>query len=392
MYEVNLVYFQVFLDSGEAHITYSPTETSPPILAERIVEMGFPTNVRNVSPNVEVQERISPLLETVIHVDGMTCMSCVNNIESNISKIDGIDSIKVNLDQKKAFVRFNAMKLTNDVIADKINDMGFDAYVASKKSNALIAKIHVDGMTCQNCANNIEAYVKKKDGVDDIRVSLEDKEAFIIYKPELTNPVTLRDIINDMGFEATLPREASVDLEFDKLAKASVSGKEKEVVISIKGMVCMSCVRNIEGNISDKPGIISVKVSLEDENGRVKYDQNITSAEAVAELIDDMGFEAKVQSGQSSALAIPAVPTGGVTVSIKGMTCQSCVKTIEGKISEHPGVKSIKVSLENETGTIVYYPDKVTEQMLVDAIDDMGFDASLKGIVNHCFTIVSLCN
>ncbi len=30
-----------------------------------------------------------------IHIDGMTCQSCVKNIENTISKLNGIKSIKV---------------------------------------------------------------------------------------------------------------------------------------------------------------------------------------------------------------------------------------------------------------------------------------------------------
>ncbi|XP_045204361.2 LOW QUALITY PROTEIN: copper-transporting ATPase 1-like [Mercenaria mercenaria] len=369
-----IVNIKVILDSSEALVTYSPTETSPPIIAESIDDMGFPSKVKAVTPLSENVGRIMPLLEATIHVDGMTCMSCVNNIQGNISKVDGIESIKVNLEEKQAFVRYNAVKLTPDVIAEKISDMGFDAYTR-RKSNSLIARIHVEGMTCQNCANTIESFVKKKEGVEEIRVSLQDKEAFIIYKPNITNPVALKDVINDMGFDATLPRESALDLEFDKLAKASIEAKEKETMIDIEGMVCMSCVKSIEGTISEKPGILQIRVSLEDKNGWVRYDPAVTNPESIAEMIDDMGFDAKV-----SASPVPSSveSTEAVTISIKGMTCQSCVKTIEGKISELKAVKSIKVSLENETGLIVYYPDRTTSQMLADAVDDMGFEASVK--------------
>lgn len=380
------------MDSGEAHVTYSPTETSPPIIAECIGDMGFPSKVKMVSPVVESVARISPLLETAIHVDGMTCMSCVRNIEENMSKVKGIESIKVNLEEKQAYVRYNAMKLTPDDIAEKISDMGFDAYM-SRKSNSLIARIHVEGMTCQNCANTIESFVKKKDGVEDIRVSLQDKEAFIIYKPSVTNPVTLKDIICDMGFEATLPRESALDLEFDGLAKASIEAKEKETMIDIEGMVCMSCVKNIEGTVSEKPGILQIRVSLEDKNGWVRYNPSVTNPEEIARMIDDMGFDSKV-----SKTAVPSAveSTEAVTVGIKGMTCQSCVKTIQDKISDHPGVKSIKVSLENESGLIVYYPTRTTPKMLADAIDDMGFEASVKGkwllhvLSNYCYIKLDL--
>lgn len=376
----------MFLEPGEAHITYSPTETSPPILAEMIDDMGFPTQIKVVTPMMETEK--IPTLETIIHVDGMTCMSCVKNIEGNIGKVDGIDNIKVNLEEKKAFVRYNPLKLMPDFIAEKISDMGFDAYVASKKNNALIARIMVHGMTCQNCVNTIEAFVKKKDGVQFIRVSLEDKEAFIIYSPDQTNPASLRDIISDMGFEAFLPRENSVDVEFDRLAKASVVSKEKETVIDIKGMVCQSCVKNIEGNISGKPGVKWIKVSLEQSNGHVKYDPSVTTAEAVAEMIDDMGFDAKVASGGASTSGpangfLQIESTGTVTLTIKGMTCGSCVKNIEGNLSKHPGVKSIKVSLENESGVIVYFKGKASPQMLADAVDDMGFETSVKGTLMY---------
>lgn len=377
----------MFLESGEAHITYSPTETSPPILAEKIDDMGYHTQIRVVTPLSEMVEK-DPLLETVIHVDGMTCGSCVKNIEGNISKVDGIDTIKVNLEEKQAFVRYNPLKLMPDAIAEKISDMGFDAYVASKKNNALIARITVRGMTCQNCVNTIESFVKKKDGVQFIRVSLEDKEAFIIYSPDQTNPPALRDIISDMGFEASLPRENSVDVEFDKLAKASLSNSEKEVVIDIEGMVCQSCVKNIEGNISGKPGIKWIKVSLENNNSHVKFDPSVTNPEAVADMIDDMGFDAKVAyvyadgektTGSPANGFLQVESTGTVTLTIKGMTCGSCVKTIEGNLSKHPGVKSVKVSLENETGIVVYFKGKASPQMLADAVDDMGFEATIKG-------------
>lgn len=371
-----LFLFQVFLETGEAHVTYRPTETSPPIIAERIDDMGFPSKIKVVTPSPEITEPI-PRLETVIHVDGMTCQSCVKNIEGNISKVAGVDSIKVSLEKKQAYISYNPLKLTPEEIADKISDSGFDAYVESKKSNALIARIRVVGMTCQNCVNTIESFLMKKDGVQFIRVSLEDKEAFIIYSPDVTNPPTLRDIISDMGFTASLPRELSVDKGFDQLAKASAGSTMEECTISIEGMTCQSCVRNIESNVGGKPGIERIKVSLEERNGRVTYNPRQTSPEAIAEMIDDMGFEAKVAEGGKG---IPAAPnTATTTISIKGMTCNSCVKNIEGNLGKHPGVKSIVVSLENEIGTIVYFPDKTTPQMLAEVIDDMGFEAAVKG-------------
>lgn len=68
-------------------------------------------------------------------------------------------------------------------------------------------------MTCNSCVKNIEGVLGEKDGVQSIKVSLENKEAAIAFDPNKTNPIALRDAIDDMGFEASLPAE----VEFDPL-------------------------------------------------------------------------------------------------------------------------------------------------------------------------------
>ena len=71
----------------------------------------------------------------------------------------------------------------------------------------------------------------------------------------------------------------------------------------------------------------------------VSIDPQKTTPEKVRDHIDDMGFEATLvpldaAQGEESCV-----------VSIKGMTCNSCVKNIEGTIGEKPGVIAIKVSV-----------------------------------------------
>ncbi|XP_071124884.1 copper-transporting ATPase 1-like isoform X3 [Mytilus edulis] len=375
--EKGIYSLEVILEKKEAVIKYSPTEISPPIIAEKIDEMGFPARVKTVHP-ATTDIRVDNSENSVeISVKGMTCMSCVRNIESSISRVNGVNQISVSLENEKATVMYDTVKISPNQIAEAIDDMGFEANVI-KQQKSLITRITVEGMTCQSCVRNIESNIKTKAGVDEIRVSLADKEAFIIYNPDHTNPEVLREAIDDMGFDASLPRQSSVDKEFDRLAERSSTrsgGPESECEISIKGMTCKSCVRNIESNIKDKSGIISISVSLEKENGMVKYNKLVTTPERIADMIDDMGFDAKVAGDTGS-------DTETVTVDIKGMTCHSCVNNIEGNISKNPGVKSIKVSLADQNGVIEYLKNRVTPQMLCDAIDDMGFEASLPVIHN----------
>ncbi|XP_048243847.1 copper-transporting ATPase 1-like isoform X3 [Haliotis rufescens] len=373
--EKGVLDIKVILEEKEATIKYRPSETSPPYLAERIDIMGFEAKVKDIQGSAYSKGHNSS--EAVIDIVGMTCMSCVRTIENNLSKLDGIYHISVSLEKNCAEVEFDAQKLNASKISSEIDEMGFEAKVRHSSSRNLATRIHVEGMTCQSCVRHIESHIGKKSGVIEIRVSLADKEAFIIYDPKGSNPDKLRDEIDEMGFEASLPPPASVD-EFEAIASRKTSG-EAECVIDIDGMTCGSCVKNIESNISNKRGIKGIKVSLENKNGVVQYDPSVTDPGKIAAMIDDMGFGASVAESRGSSDEGLAT----VLINIRGMTCNSCVKTIEGKMAEHPGIKNVKVSLANQEGVFVYYLNKVTPGMLCAAVEDMGFEATAaEGLLN----------
>ncbi len=73
----------------------------------------------------------------------------------------------------------------------------------------------------------------------------------------------------------------------------------EHAVIDVGGMTCMSCVRNIEGKIGSEPGVVSVKVHLDEKRAQVAFDPAVTTAEYIAKEIDDMGFIAAVSPRQS---------------------------------------------------------------------------------------------
>lgn len=341
--------------------------------------MGFPSKVKSVHPSGTDPQYDDA--SAVISIKGMTCMSCVKNIEHNVKDVAGVKSISVSLEKGQGNVNFTPSVISGENIASIIDDMGFDARLET--TGDLVARIHVEGMTCQSCVKSIEGTVSTQSGVKDIKVSLADKEAFIIYDPRLTNPLTLADYIDNMGFEATLPRkkEQSLEAEFDKLANRGKSNADvpTKCTISIKGMTCNSCVKSIETNISGKPGVSSIKVILDKEIGLVEFDSGVTNADEIADIIDDMGFEAKVIPGENDT-EMSTKATSTTTINIRGMTCNSCVNTIEETLDKNPAVKATKVSLSDQTGHIEYFSNRTTPQLLCDVIDDMGFDAFLPGV------------
>lgn len=64
--------------------------------------------------------------QVTLNVQGMSCGHCVNAVESNVGKIDGVEQVKVNLESGKVDVLFDNKKVTVEKIKDTIDDQGYD--------------------------------------------------------------------------------------------------------------------------------------------------------------------------------------------------------------------------------------------------------------------------
>lgn len=197
-----------------------------------------------------------------------------------------------------------------------------------------------------------------------------------------TNSTTVRKTMEQQLPFTTAASENSQQLvELDTLGTMNnnYSNTHKEVRLPIIGMTCQSCVRNIEGNISDKPGIIKCKVLLEENAGYFTYDSTLTDPSKIAFDIDDMGFECSYEDTQAKENQTNTNEQGyqKCLVRVIGMTCQSCVKNIEGNIGTKEGIKNVKVSLEDKQAAVEFDANILTADKVAEMIDDMGFDASL---------------
>ncbi|XP_066401047.1 copper-transporting ATPase 2 isoform X3 [Molothrus aeneus] len=362
----------------------------------------------------------------VVNIVGMTCQSCVQSIEGRISKVKGILRIKVSLEQNNAVIKYRRSEISPEQICQEILDMGFDANIAEEKLTTAtvnlpslkeaVAKLRVEGMTCQSCVTNIEGKIRKLHGVAKIKVSLDNQEAIIAYHPYIIQPDDLKRHISDLGYDCTIksksaplklgaldlqrlqnanPRETPANFGSDGLDPLIPKmGSTATVTVQIEGMHCKSCVRNIEGNISDLPGIKSIKVSLEHKCAVVQYSPDLITLSAFQQAIESLppgNFKVSLLSeSEANKTASPSgtftynvirQPPQGTThvavIKIDGMTCNSCVRSIEGAVSQRQGVKNIAVSLAGSTGTIHYDPTVTSGEELRAAIEDMGFDASV---------------
>lgn len=286
----------------------------------------------------------SSLSFAVLSVEGMTCQSCVKNIEGFVgdkTEHPAVDSIVVSLPAKEARVFYDDSLTDATAIAAIIDDMGFDAAVKKSTSlgNLKLGTISVVGMTCGSCVKNITETVSETvSGVEGIRVSLERNDACVWYDPSVVELKRIVEAIDDMGFDAK------------DVTESSPTATEATATISITGMTCMSCVNNIQDFVSSQEGVLEIRVSLAEAQGNVRFRPEVITAETIRETIEDMGFDAvllstnEVSSGTPSPLlaSSSSTTTTMAAISAPALNVPSSGPASYGGVStSETGLKSV---------------------------------------------------
>ncbi|MBR5152967.1 MAG: heavy-metal-associated domain-containing protein [Clostridia bacterium] len=62
------------------------------------------------------------------------------------------------------------------------------------------------------------------------------------------------------------------------------------ILLWIDGMACNHCTSSVASALSGINGVENVNVSLEEKSATVMFDENKTTADALADVVDDLGF------------------------------------------------------------------------------------------------------
>uniref|UniRef100_A0A8C7FKF0 P-type Cu(+) transporter n=1 Tax=Oncorhynchus kisutch TaxID=8019 RepID=A0A8C7FKF0_ONCKI len=200
---------KVSLANHRGAFEYDPLLTQPEELREAIEDMGFDAFLPGDDPERGAAQCVkgapNTLAKCFIQIGGMTCASCVANIERNLKNEHGIYSVLVALMASKAEVRYNPEVMDPLKIAEYVRELGFTAsvmenYEGSDGSLELVVR----GMTCASCVHKIESSLMKENGIVYASVALATNKAHIKYDPEVTGPRDVIKLIENLGFEASL--------------------------------------------------------------------------------------------------------------------------------------------------------------------------------------------
>jgi len=161
-------------------------------------------------------------------ITGMTCANCALNIERNLKKLQGVENTSVNFASEQASVSFDPEQIQVDDLIKKIEDAGYG--IATAK-----VELPITGMTCTNCATNIERSLNKKvPGVVQASVNFASERASVEYLPNLTSVEEIIAAIRKAGFDAIPPDETGEDEDVEQRARrAEIAEQTRKFTVGL---------------------------------------------------------------------------------------------------------------------------------------------------------------
>ena len=129
------------------------------------------------------------------------------------------------------------------------------------------------------------------------------------------------------------------------------------LTLPIEGMSCAACVGRVERALRAVPGVADATVNLATERADVTLAAPVDRA-ALVQAVAGAGY---------------AVPAATLDLTVKGMTCASCVGRVERALAAVPGVSAASVNLATERATVTGSADPAE---LVAAVAAAGYDAA----------------
>ena len=63
--------------------------------------------------------------ETNLKIEGMHCAGCSTRLEKVLNNLEGVETAKVSLEEKKATIKYDETKISLEIIKETIEDAGF---------------------------------------------------------------------------------------------------------------------------------------------------------------------------------------------------------------------------------------------------------------------------
>ncbi|MCS3901292.1 heavy metal translocating P-type ATPase [Methanococcus voltae] len=276
-----------------------------------------------------------------LQIFGMHCSSCASNIENNVLKLNGVNSIVINPITEIGVIDYNENMVDLDEILDKIVELGFEYEI-----------INIDNKNGKNNNSN------KNTNKNNLKNINSEGYGVIGHKNEInadTKDDNKLDGIKDSNDnENTKNKDANIDNNTNIYNNANNTKNTKKISLQIFGMHCSSCASNIENNVLKLNGVKYISINPVTEIARVEYNPDIVKLDDITKIIVELGFTFEIAGEEQVPKNIVKIKVKKEDADLTDLTVKRNVKSIK-----ETAPKNNKENNENNEKSNVSYTNRI---------------------------------
>lgn len=135
---------------------------------------------------------------------------CALIVDKALDKIPGIQSHKVELNNKRAVIQTEDPEEVLPHTVAQIRDLGYNVDTLKKT-------FPVTGMSCASCAGSVESMLKSLPGVISANVNFAANTVLTEYIPGITEPGALRETVQSIGYDLIIEAQETAHEQVEQL-------------------------------------------------------------------------------------------------------------------------------------------------------------------------------
>jgi Cu2+-exporting ATPase len=147
--------------------------------------------------------------EVRIPIEGVDSEHCALIVDHGIAKIKGIESHRVELNNKVAVIQTDNQESVSEAVKI-IRDLGYGVTTIKKSFPVL-------QMSCASCAVSVESMLKSQPGVVDANVNYANTQASVEFIPGLVRAESLKKAVQSIGYDILIEESTSDDDTFGQI-------------------------------------------------------------------------------------------------------------------------------------------------------------------------------
>ncbi|MFD1640675.1 heavy metal translocating P-type ATPase [Halohasta litorea] len=155
---------------------------------------------------------------TRLEIEGMSCATCVGNVQEAVGNLDGVEEVSANFASDEGSVTYDPDAVSLGEIYEAVEKSGYEPVTET-------LSVEIGGMSCATCASTNKEAIESVPGVIEASVNFAADEATVEYNPIDTDLEAIYDAIESAGYEPVRPEEGDDEAGTER---ESVAQREME--------------------------------------------------------------------------------------------------------------------------------------------------------------------